>query len=66
MIDINQKNKNKIKTKNGFKLITIMTIAISSFEIMVTNKYIFFLLFTNKYLPFFSFFLYKYLNLSLK
>ena len=22
MIDINQKNKNKIKTKNGFKLIT--------------------------------------------
>ena len=33
-----------------------MTIAISSFEIMVTNKYIFFLLFTNKYLPFFFFF----------
>ena len=27
-----------------------MTIAISSFQIMVTNKYVFFLLFTNKYM----------------
>ena len=53
MIDINQKNKNKIKTKNSFKLITNNNIAISSFGIMVTSKYIFFLLFTNKYFPFF-------------
>ena len=61
MIDINQKNKNKIKTKNGFKLITNDNSNIISLEIMVTNKYIFFL-FTNKYLPLFPFFfLYKYI-----
>ena len=36
-----------------------MTIGISSFEIMVTNKYISFLLLTNKYVL--SVFLYKYI-----